>query len=135
MRRSMALGAWVALVACHQAAPIRIAVADGSTTRALTFLVSTPDSAATIRGLRIRANDVVDSELQGNEGRLVWSLIPGARSPVTVPASITYGIAPAGFSASTAVGLVPGDYSVEVLRDGPSNMSHFTVNNRGQVSQ
>lgn len=135
MRGRVALASFLAVVACHQDAPVRIAVADGSTARALTLLVRSSDSTTTARGLRIRAVDVVDANIQGNDGRIVWSLAPIANRSLPLPASITYGAAPPDFSASTAEGLVPGNYSIEVLRDGPSNMSHFTINNRGQVSQ
>jgi hypothetical protein len=132
--RLMWVSVLLLLAACAAGEPVRVTVARGSSARDLTLLLSSSDSNATIRGVRVQATLFDASQVETNANRTVWSLAPSGAPDGRVPAAIRYGIAPPGFVGSRAEGLVPGRYVVEVLRDGPSNVAFFEIQTSGLAS-
>jgi len=70
----------------------------------------------------------------GSQGQILWVLMPSDGRERPLPRTLTYGVAPAGFTGSVPIPLTPGKYEVEVVIRGVSALSHFTVATDGTIS-
>lgn len=129
------LGLIILFGGCTQQSPIHIRVASGSSARALTISLQAPDSLSEMRGLRVALSRLRGSRGRGTQGHILWSVAAVGAHSRQVPRTVVYGTAPTGFTASVAEGLVPGRYEIEILRDGPSDIAFFAVQNDGSISQ
>ena len=135
LRRFAQLLLALAISGCKQESPIRIRVTPGSSARALALTLQARDSLAEMRGLRVAWSRLRGSRGRGSQGHILWSIAAAGAHSRKVPRTVVYGSAPSGFVASSAEGLAPGWYEIEILRDGPSDIAYFQIHNDGSISQ
>jgi len=130
------LGATVTLAACGTRPAVQAELVAGSTAQRLEFrLTGNNGRPAVVRSVRIALSR------QGRRGVATygisyWFFAPASgRRTASVPGVLRYGAAPAGFTATPAVGLTPGAYELDVVDTaGVHRFIPFRIANDGSVT-
>ena len=134
VRPQFAAVVMAATLACSAPPQVRVSVLPGSTVRTLRLQLRANGSEPKVRAIRVARSRLAGGRYAGDQGHLLWVLMPSGAHELPMPHAITYGLPPAGFTGSPAEPLGPGKYEIEVVVGGVSSLSYFDVATDGTIA-
>lgn len=128
-----ALALLLAAAGCsHDRARVRATLDAGSSAKVISWTLATSDGRPAVSLIRV-ANTGVTYRTSIEGGRSMWTVAPIGSGSRPLPPKLRYGVPPPGFTSTSALGLGPGHYMLEIVSDGVSSISYFRVDDDGSV--